>query len=211
MNEQPSCWHCGSPVEASVFCAYCNRLQPPTLDYFRFFGLEPRLALDGEDLQRRFYELSRKLHPDRYGQGTPTERQYSLEATAMLNDAYRALRDPVARAEYVLRLEGLSQADPGGRTPPELLEEVFEIHSALEKFRENPQDRRPALEQARVRLTAMRQAADRELAGLFPLWDETQERGVLEQVRGVLERRRFLLKLESQLEEELSHVSAPPD
>jgi|YNPBryBLVA2012_1023415.scaffolds.fasta_scaffold00243_15 molecular chaperone HscB len=211
MDAPESCWHCGQPAADSLFCAYCNRLQPPAPDYFRFFGLEPRLALDPEDLQRRYYELSRKLHPDRFLAATAAERQYSLEGTAILNDAYRVLRDPVARAEYLLRREGLEEVSPGRRTPPELLREIFELNEALEAFREDPRAGRAQLDRARERLRALRQQADAELARLFRLWDERRERGRLEEVRGVLERRRYVSKLETQLEEALSDVGAHPD
>jgi molecular chaperone HscB len=69
-------------------------------------GLEPRLNLDAAELQKRFYSMSRLLHPDRFNRASATEKQYSLEATAILNDAYRTLRDPVTRAEYMLAEEG---------------------------------------------------------------------------------------------------------
>lgn len=208
MNAQDSCWHCGKPSAQSLFCTYCNRLQPPALDYFRFFGLEPRLNLDPEDLQQRFYSLSRKLHPDRYLAATAAERQYSLEGAAILNDAYRVLRDPVARAEYVLKREGLEEVSPGRRTPSELLQEIFELNEAIEEFRQDPQGARETVEQARQRLGGLRREADAELARLFAEWDETRRRDVLEKVRTVLERRRYVSKLLAQLEEELAHVGA---
>ncbi len=211
MDAPESCWHCGQPAAESLFCTYCNRLQPPAPDYFRFFGLEPRLELDPEDLQRRYYELSRRLHPDRFLSATPAERRYSLEGTAILNDAYRVLRDPVARAEYLLRREGLEEVSPGRRTPAELLREIFELNEALEAFREDPQAGRAELERTRERLSALREQADAELARLFRLWDERRERRLLEEVRSVLERRRYVSKLQAQLEEALSDVGAHPD
>jgi DnaJ-domain-containing protein 1 len=90
-------------------------------DYFEFFGLERKLSLDLDDLQRRFYRLSRELHPDRYTRATPAERARALEASAVLNDAYRTLRDPVLRAEYLLGTDSMT---------PELMEEIFEWNEA---------------------------------------------------------------------------------
>jgi molecular chaperone HscB len=90
-----SCWQCGEPAAASLFCRYCNTLQRPSPDYFEFLGIERKLSLDPKLLEQRFYQLSRLLHPDRYVRRSATERQHSLEATAILNDAYRVLRDPV--------------------------------------------------------------------------------------------------------------------
>src|SRR3954462_14290203 len=100
-------------------------------DYFQFFGIEPKLVLDTDALQKRFYELSRLLHPDRYSKKSPEEQQYSLDATALLNDAYRVLRDPLQRAEYVLKQAGFEIGEQRSKdVPPELLEEVFELNMA---------------------------------------------------------------------------------
>src|SRR5438309_4244070 len=78
------CWHCGQPV-SSLFCPACGSLQSPPAGFFSFFGLPERLSIDTADLQKRFYELSRQFHPDRYTRKPERERQYSLEATAILN------------------------------------------------------------------------------------------------------------------------------
>ena len=74
----------------------------PTLtqNYFLFFGLEPKLTVDPDALQRRFYELSRQWHPDRFSRKPASAQAQALEATAILNDGYRTLKDPVKRAEY---------------------------------------------------------------------------------------------------------------
>src|SRR4051794_2285108 len=100
------CWHCGHPAEASLFCQFCNHLLRPTPDYYRFLDLPRKLSLSTAELQKRFYKMSRLVHPDRYTRGASQEKLYSLEATAILNDAYRTLRDPVSRAEYVLKEQG---------------------------------------------------------------------------------------------------------
>jgi len=75
-------------------------------NFYAFFGLEPKLRLDLESLQKRFYELSRNWHPDRFTRKSAEEQSEALQATAILNDGYRTLRDPVKRAEYLLTEEG---------------------------------------------------------------------------------------------------------
>ena len=112
--EPENCWHCGHAPESSLFCRYCNSLQRPKPDYYRFLGLERKLHLDPDDLQQRFYRLSRLLHPDRYLRRTATERQYSLEATAILNDAYRTLRTNLQffQGEHPLRTLLVTSAGP---------------------------------------------------------------------------------------------------
>ena len=102
-----ACWSCGDQL-ASHFCTHCGKVQPPKpVDYFTFFGLPQRLQIDPAKLERAFYELSRKIHPDVYAQATPQEREWSLEQSSRLNDAYRTLKDPIMRTEYALGLAGI--------------------------------------------------------------------------------------------------------
>src|SRR3954469_4398247 len=102
-----SCWSCGD-MRAAHFCSACGKVQPPApVDYFSFFGLPRKLNIDVKQLEREFYALSRKLHPDLYARGDQKELTWSLEQSSMLNDAYRALKDEIKRTEYLLRLEGV--------------------------------------------------------------------------------------------------------
>jgi molecular chaperone HscB len=199
------CWQCGTPAEHDLFCRYCNSLQKPRLDYYRFFGLERKLDLDEADLKRRFYDLSRLLHPDRYTRKPATERQFSLEATAILNDAYRVLRDPVARAEYVLKQSGFEAPGPRSKSvAPELLEEVFELNVALEELRDGDESARPQLVAARDRFASLREGIDRELAALFARYDASPDESVLGEIRGQLDRRRYIQNLMAEVEKELA-------
>jgi molecular chaperone HscB len=145
-----SCWSCGA-MRAAHFCESCGRVQPPApVDYFAFFGLPRKLNIDNPQLENDFYELSRKLHPDLTVRASAKEQAWSLEQSSMLNDAYRTLRDPIKRTQYLLRLEGIEleeqsksateQARATGETkkqivPPDLLEEVFELNMQLEELR----------------------------------------------------------------------------
>jgi molecular chaperone HscB len=158
--------------------------------FYEAFDLEPALSLDAEDLKRRFYERSRQWHPDRFGRGSDEEKQKALEMTAVLNDAFRTLRDPVSRAEYFLKEKGFELSK---EAPPELLEEVFELNMALEELREGDESARPQLMEARNRFVAMRDSIDASLA-------EAGERGDLEQVRALLNRRRYIRNLIREVE-----------
>ncbi len=147
-----NCWSCGA-MRAAHFCQECGKVQPPVpVDYFNFFGLPYRLNIDTRQLERDFYELSRHLHPDINAGSTGREQAWSLEKSSQLNDAYRTLRDPISRTEYLLRVQGVqleeqSQAatEEARRTggvkkqtvPPDLLEEVFELNMQLEELRMN--------------------------------------------------------------------------
>src|ERR1700688_4988901 len=149
-EETQSCWSCGT-MRAVHFCEACGKVQPPApVDYFTFFGLPRKLNLDVAALEKDFYELSRKLHPDLNAGAGSREQEWSLQQSSLLNDAYRTLKDPIKRTQYLLRLEGVEleeqsksateQARSTGEmkkqiVPPDLLEEVFELNIQLEELR----------------------------------------------------------------------------
>ena len=91
------------------------------MNYYEALGVTPALSLDMEDLKKRFYDRSRQWHPDRFSRASAAEQDHALEMTAVLNDAFRTLREPVARAEYFLKEQGLDATR--NEAPPELLEE----------------------------------------------------------------------------------------
>ena len=95
---------CARPTSATP-AAKCSR--PSPVDYFSFFGLPRKLNLDTAHLEREFYELSRKLHPDLNARADKREQEWSLEQSSLLNDAYRTLKDPIKRTQYLLQLEGV--------------------------------------------------------------------------------------------------------
>src|SRR3979409_1099756 len=106
-------------------------------DHFSLFGLPRKLWIEMSTLQRKFLELSWKLHPDKFVNASPAAQELSLKGSSELNDAYRVLRDPVARVEYLLELEGMrKEGEHKQQAPPELLEEVFELNESLDELRE---------------------------------------------------------------------------
>ena len=176
-------------------------MQPPT-NYFDFFGLPRKLNLDSKDLESRFYELSKQWHPDRFARGTPEERRTSEIATATLNDGYRTLKDPVARAEYLLKEHGLDGAGQRSNTvPPELLDEVFDLNSALQDEIDNS---RSQLEQFREKFLRMNADLDQELLAQFVAYDEFENRANLEAIRGVLNKRKYISNLVQKVEKALA-------
>ena len=148
------------------------------MDYFEVFGLPRRLAIDESALRRRFYELSRRHHPDFHQGAPPTEQLRALERSALVNAAYRALRDPLRRIEYLLRLEEGGQDHDGGprkRTAsPGLLAEMFEVQEALEEAKTSGLDEtgRRTLRAERARLEARLREEEARLRGpLSADWD----------------------------------------
>src|SRR5579875_1490972 len=144
-------------------------------NFFEFFGIDRKLLLDPDVLQKRFYELSRNWHPDRFSRKSADEQAQALEATAVLNDGYRTLRDPVKRAEYLLTEEGFPIGEQRSKdVPPELLEEVFELNMALEELRGGDQSARPQLEAAKENFLGMRNEIDQQLLALFSKYDAAE-------------------------------------
>jgi molecular chaperone HscB len=188
----------------------------PTLprNFYDFFGIDRKLRVDTDALQKRFYELSRQWHPDRFSRKSADEQAQALEATAILNDGYRTLRDPVKRAEYLLTEEGFPIGEQRSKdVPPELLEEVFELNMTLEELKGGDEDARPQLEQAREHFLQLRGEVDRELENLFAKYDAAEPesesaRQALHEVRGVLNRRRYIENLIRDVERALNPAAA---
>ena len=190
----------------------------PTLskNFFQFFGLEQKLRVDLEALQKRFYELSRQWHPDRFGRKSPAEQAEALEATAILNDGYRTLKDPVKRAEYLLKEEGFPIGEQRSKdVPPELLEEVFELNMALEELKSGDSDARSQLETARGNFAKLQSDVDHGLENLFAKYDaaapETDTaKQALQEVRGLLNRRRYIDNLLRDVDRALNPSTVAP-
>jgi molecular chaperone HscB len=161
-------------------------------NYFTQFGLPRHLHIDAAALEKAFYAQSRKLHPDRFASRPQAEQQAALAASSRLNDAYRTLKDPIARTEYLLSLEGIQleeqsrAATDAARAagtekkqvaPPDLLEEAFELNMQLEEMRmarkmgEDDPGTRADLEAARTKFTAMLSDAQTQLETLWSQWD----------------------------------------
>lgn len=170
-------------------------------DYFEFFGLGRKLVIDAGDLQKRFYALSRQWHPDRFSRKPIEEQNQSLEATSLLNDGYRTLKDPVKRAEYLLTQEGFPIGEQRSKdVPPELLEEVFDLNMMLEELKAGDDSVRPQLEQARASFLTTQGGLDQDLLKLFNRYDASTEetdtaKQALNEIRGILNRRRYIENL----------------
>ncbi|MGA2890218.1 MAG: Fe-S protein assembly co-chaperone HscB [Terracidiphilus sp.] len=209
-----ACWSCSiGHNDSTLFCPHCSKIQPPPGgDYFSVFALEPKLNLDLPALENEFHRLSRKLHPDRFARAEENEKQWSLADTALLNDAYRTLKDPLRRTEYLLKLEGAeigeehsgkNRKDPS-RAPADLLEEVFELNMQLEEMRAARQtgEQDTALEssliEAKEKFTGLLGAVDGELREAWNDWDTgdaTARRSAQDRMVALLDRRRYLSNL----------------
>ncbi len=134
-----SCPQCGRPLGSPLACTHCGAPHPRAPGAFTHFDLlgVPRACdVDLADLRRRFFDLSRELHPDRVGPDRPELRDRSLALTARLNEAYDTLSDPVRRAEYLLGLAGGPSPADDKSVPGDVLGEVLMLREEIEELRE---------------------------------------------------------------------------
>ena len=209
-----ACWSCSvAHNESTLFCPHCSKIQPPPGgNYFSVFGLMPRLDLDLGMLEHEFHKLSRKLHPDRFARARDNEKEWSLADTALLNDAYRTLRDPIRRTEYFLKLQGAEigeehsgrdRRDPS-RVPADLLEEVFDLNMQLEemqaaqKMGEKDPELEKSLTNAKKKFDGLLDDVDRDLRAQWKTWDDGDESARMAAQKimiALLDRRRYLNNL----------------
>lgn len=217
------CRDCGGGAPVDVhFCPQCTKILSLGRhgDYFTFMGLPHRLTLETEEIERRFRALSRQFHPDFFYNAAPAERLASLERSSYLNDAYRTLRDPATRLQYLLQIEGLSPAslaDASRQVPPSLLEEVFALNEELDEVRAARANGAPAdvcrgrLERAREPIEAKRVAHEAQLQELAARWDtladrprdEADRRAVLDALADRCLERNYITNLLAGIEREI--------
>jgi molecular chaperone HscB len=215
------CHDCGggAPIDAH-FCPQCTKILSIGRhgDYFGFLGLPRRLNLDPAELERQFRALSRQFHPDYFYNAPPAERRASLERSSYLNDAYRTLKQPIARVEYLLQLEGFAPAESGNKVPPALLEEVFALNEELDEIRDLRASGAPAeawkarLEKARGPIERKRDEHEAGLQQLSARWDAlldakagiVERRPVLEALRERVLERNYINNLLAGIERELT-------
>src|SRR5271156_4060151 len=201
------------------------------MDYLSFFNLPRKLTLDVVALEKQFYVLSRKLHPDRFASKSLAEQEAALAQSSLLNDAYRTLKDPILRTQYLLTLEGVEleeqskAATEAARAtgtqkkqivPPELLEEVFELNMQLAEMRaankmgEDEPELRRDLMTAKDAFDAKMVETQAELERLWSAWDlgvdvgdESQKNRAKEAMVELLNKRSYLRNLVRDVNEAL--------
>lgn len=217
-----TCWSCGAASSGGGhFCAACGKIQPLPrgTSYFAFFGLPEKLQIDPEILEQQFHKLSWKLHPDNFMRADEFERDLSLERSSELNDAYRALRDPLSRVEYLLAHKGMRREGAAKQqAPPELLEEVFELNESLDELREaraageDLAGLRARLESAEKDFKEKLEDVDAELDRVRTEWDAVVEAGtanadrekLIARMNEILNRRSYIRNLVAGVTKELA-------
>ncbi len=219
-NAPLTCWNCHERALGTHFCSSCGKLLqlPEGVDYFALFEMPRKLWIDTEGLEKKFLQLSWKLHPDNFVNATERERELSLEQSSQLNDAYRLLHDPVARVEYLLGLEGTrKEGEHKQQAPPELLEEVFELNESLDELREAKASGgdvaalKMRLEGAEKNFQKKLGEVDEQLRAAAHEWDavidakasEADRKTVMARLNELLNRRSYIRNLVTNVQKEL--------
>ncbi|MGA7869712.1 MAG: Fe-S protein assembly co-chaperone HscB [Candidatus Binatus sp.] len=178
------CPSCGRRQAPSLICADCGSPLAAPLDCFAALGIPRKLTLDLDALERRYHELSRMIHPDRFASKGVALRDASLRATAALTRSYRTLRDPVARGLYWLELNGEKLAENNQRVPPEVAELVFEVQEQLAEMQlsSDPEAAHELATQVAARRVQLQFTMDEAVAELdrnFAKWDQRADEKML--------------------------------
>jgi molecular chaperone HscB len=215
------CWSCHERTIGTHFCGSCGKMLqlPEESDYFAMFEIPRKLWMEMSGLEKKFLQLSWKLHPDNYVNATPEEREISLKRSSELNDAYRTLRELVARVEYLLAIEGARvEGKHKQQAPPELLEEVFELNESLDELREakaasgDISALKQRLETARQNFQSKLEKVDGELQGIAKEWDagfdanidEAKRKAIMAKLNELLNRRSYIRNLVLNVQKELT-------
>jgi len=217
------CWNCHERAQGTQFCASCGKLQQAggNADYFALFGMPRKLWIEMSALEQKFLRLSWKLHPDNFVNASEEERELSLERSSELNDAYRMLRDPVARVEYLLSIENMrKEGEHKQQAPPELLEEVFDLNESLDELREAKSaggdltSLKQRLQSAEKNFGEKLAEVDGELQSVAREWDaavdanadETVRKKLMTRMNELLNRRSYVRNLVTNVAKELGEI-----
>src|SRR5215831_7207410 len=217
------CWSCHERAMGTHVCGNCGKLRPGSsdADFFAIFGLPRKLWIEMGGLEQKFLQLSWKLHPDNFVNASEDERELSLKRSSELNDAYRTLKDPVARVEYLLAIEGeRKEGEKKQQAPPELLEEVFELNESLDELREakasgeDLAELKSSLESAEKSFQGKLDEVDGALQSAAREWDaavdakagEAASKKLMARMNELLNRRSYIRNLVSNVAKELAEV-----
>jgi molecular chaperone HscB len=215
------CWSCHERTLGTHFCASCGKLQHGRqgADYFVLFDLPRKLRIETAELEQKFLQLNWKLHPDNFVNATEQERELSLQRSSEVNDAYRILREPVARVEYLLELEGArKEGEHKQQAPPELLEEVFELNESLDELREAKESGadlavlKARLESAQKNFQEKLGEVDQHLQLAAQQWDaaidanagDNDRKAIMVRLNELLNRRSYIRNLVNNVAKELA-------
>ncbi len=205
---QRKCAQCAHLLEGFLsihVCSACGFPQPVSSseDYFSALGMPRKFSLDRQELEKRFYEISRLLHPDRFTTSHSDAMSLSLKRMSFLNQAYGTLKAPVRLREYFLTLEGIQVSSTGktvgGKTtmPIELAEAWFEIQDL---WMDDPHNAQKKLIEFEIELNRLKRDAERNLISFEAEYDLHPSSQILERLAQEIQSQSYLKSIEKDVE-----------
>ena len=206
-----NCPHCLHAITGTPeFCSYCGRILPELANRspYQVLGYEKeQLNVDLQKLEKRFFELSKKFHPDRFARKSAEEIQFSHDHSSAINNAYRTLKNPISRAKYAVERELGSIEEKSASVPADMADLFFEVHDHLDTIREAdgnpPADAWKAVQDAETELREKVRALETELKEKFNRYDEQPGREFIEQMKEILSHRSYIQSFLRQIDNTL--------
>lgn len=180
------CWKCKESIQGAI-CVSCSTLQPPVnVSYFSLFEIEPKYFLNPENIEQKYRQLSRKLHPDRWRKKSAVERRFSLQWTALVNEARKTLLDPILRGRYIAT--GTAKVAETSTISQDFLEKIFSLQM----------DAMDAPQKVLIETQQLQEKNTKQLEQVFYDWENNN--GSLDQVEELLGRWKYITNLLQKLE-----------
>ena len=168
-----------------------------TMNYFQFYGVPESFNLDGERLKKKFYEFSKKYHPDFHANEDDDKQQEILELSTLNNKAYQTLSDPYKRLEYILKSHDLLLEGAKPQLPADFLMEMMDINERLMELENAEQLGHLTAEVLAVEDDINQKIAD-ATAGYDKLNDTAKEER-LNEIADCYYRQKYLLRIKESL------------
>ena len=169
------------------------------VNYFELYQLPVSFHPDAAVVKSKFYELSRRFHPDRFAQATEHERAEALKIAALNNDAYKTLSNPDATMSYILRLNELLEHEEKYALPPDFLMEMMELNEAISQYELEPGNediKQEAIETMKNHFEAW----ESEVVPLTKRFDEgEQNKELLILIKDHYFRKKYLLRIQQRI------------
>ena len=173
------------------------------MNYFELYDMPVSFQPDQAQVKAKFYELSRKYHPDRYANADAAAKIESLKMSALNNEAYKALGDPDKTMGYILKLNGLLATDEKYSLPPAFLMEMMEINEAINEFDMQPGiDSNQTKREFEAQLDAWKAAAYK-LTAQYEAGDHSE--ALLLQIKDYYFRKKYLLRIQERIDKFATH------
>jgi molecular chaperone HscB len=169
------------------------------MNYFELYDINESFNIDDVLLKRKFYDLSKRYHPDFYVNESPEKQQEILELSTLNNKAYQVLSEPQKLTEYLLRLHGLAEEGEKHQLPPDFLMEMMEINEALMELEMEPDSSK--LEEIGMQVEEKMNDLKNEFEVFSGQYDanDLNKKDVLLKIRDLWYRQKYLLRIKDSL------------